>query len=467
MERSYVYGGGNSPHSRNESKVESKKHLRIFWSRSDHQYYCSDLEMTSQHTGEIDSGAVDSMTSSPRSDFPPPPSQKQHEELHPRVRFMCSFGGRILPRPHDNQLRYVGGDTRIVAVQRTTKFSTLLTKLSKLSSTPDVTIKYQLPNEDLDSLITVSNDEDLENMMEEYDRLSQGSNSKAARLRLFLFTINHSSVSSLGSIIDSQSKRVREQWFFDTLNGTPGLERRPSEVSSILSEVPDYLFGFDNSDESREPKPKARPVLAENVSVSDPGSPAPVASPRYCSTASPLYVPSIPDLPPVKTKIEDPVVAVESKENQIDGFKETGEQPILRPTGYTDNTTWQYFPATHFPGPAVQQVPVYYVPGPVPPGNVPVSATYLQRIPVGYQHAVHGVGQMYGGGVKAVTPVEAYEYPQAPTGMIPEVMNHPAYYAARNPGVIPSYASATVVPSGPDLQATTTEMKIVRVSQQQ
>jgi hypothetical protein len=46
---------------------------------------------------------------------------------------MCSFGGKILPRPHDNQLRYVGGDTRIVVVQRAATYSSLLSKLSKLS----------------------------------------------------------------------------------------------------------------------------------------------------------------------------------------------------------------------------------------------------------------------------------------------------------------------------------------------
>ncbi|XP_042482883.1 uncharacterized protein LOC122063249 [Macadamia integrifolia] len=400
--------------------------------------------MTSHQPAEIDSGIGDSVTLSPRSEYPLPPlSQRQHDELQPRVRFMCSFGGRILPRPHDNQLRYVGGDTRIVTVNSTTKFSPLFAKLSKLSGTIDITIKYQLPNEDLDALATVSTDEDVENMMEEYDRVTHGPSSKTARLRLFLFPINVSSSSSLSSIIDIQSKRVREQWFFDVLNGgvgvgvvstTHSLDRGRSEVSSIVSEVPDYLFGFDNSDESCEPKSKGTPALTENVSVSDPGSPPSVTS--------------IPDLPPVKTKIED------SKESRIDAIKETGEQPI----------SWQYFPASHFPGTAIRQIPVYYFPHPVPPGKVPaavvpVSATYVQRFPVGFPHAVQGVGQVYGG--------EAYEYPPAATGVIPEVLNQQAYYAARNQGVIPSYTAAAVVPASPDLQATTTETKTGRVWQPQ
>lgn len=74
------------------------------------------------HPSEFD---TDSVASSPRSDH--------FHEAPPRVRFMCSFGGKILPRPHDNQLRYVGGDTRIVAVHRSISFPALLLKLSKLS----------------------------------------------------------------------------------------------------------------------------------------------------------------------------------------------------------------------------------------------------------------------------------------------------------------------------------------------
>ena len=70
---------------------------------------------------------IDSVNSSPRSDH------FSSHEFQSLVRFMCSFGGKILPRPHDNQLRYVGGDTRIFAVNRCVTFSALLIKLSKLS----------------------------------------------------------------------------------------------------------------------------------------------------------------------------------------------------------------------------------------------------------------------------------------------------------------------------------------------
>ncbi|KAJ1382378.1 hypothetical protein SESBI_44294 [Sesbania bispinosa] len=35
-----------------------------------------------------------------------------------KVKFLCSFGGKILPRPSDGMLRYVGGQTRIISVRR-------------------------------------------------------------------------------------------------------------------------------------------------------------------------------------------------------------------------------------------------------------------------------------------------------------------------------------------------------------
>lgn len=77
---------------------------------------------------------ADSVTSSPRSDH--------FHDAPPRIRFMCSFGGKILPRPHDNQLRYVGGDTRIVAVNRSITFSALILKLSKLSGPNNTTFSF-------------------------------------------------------------------------------------------------------------------------------------------------------------------------------------------------------------------------------------------------------------------------------------------------------------------------------------
>ncbi|XP_016173975.1 protein SUPPRESSOR OF npr1-1, CONSTITUTIVE 1-like [Arachis ipaensis] len=109
-----------------------------------------------------------------------------------KAKFMCSYGGKIQRDTLDHtKLSYVGGHTKIVYVHRTTiTFPAMLAKLATLcnaaSASADVSFKYQLPGEDLDSLISVTDDDDLENMMIEYDQLHSAS-PKTARMRLFLF----------------------------------------------------------------------------------------------------------------------------------------------------------------------------------------------------------------------------------------------------------------------------------------
>lgn len=172
--------------------------------------------------------------SSPRSreiDFENPPPW---EDSNYKVKFMCSYGGKIHPRPHDNQLAYVGGETKILSVDRAIKFAHLVSKLSAICDNSEVCFKYQLPGEDLDALISVTNDDDLEHMMHEYDRLYRGS-SKPARLRLFLFTVS-SQTASFGSG-DAKSDRER---FVEALNTGP--------VQSPVVPPPnnvDFLFGLE------------------------------------------------------------------------------------------------------------------------------------------------------------------------------------------------------------------------------
>ncbi|CAL5370903.1 unnamed protein product [Camellia sinensis] len=131
-----------------------------------------------------------------------------------KVKLMCSYGGKIQQRPHDHQLTYVGGETKILALHRRIKFSDILSKLISLSNSAAISLKYQLPGEDLDALVSVINDDDLEHMMAEYDRIHTLSSpsSKPARLRLFLFS------------------------------STPPLKSAPLN--------PDFLFGFDDEFQS-------------------------------------------------------------------------------------------------------------------------------------------------------------------------------------------------------------------------
>lgn len=104
-----------------------------------------------------------------------------------KMKVLCSFGGRILPRPSDGKLRYVGGETRIICIRKDITWQELMQKILSVYNETHV-IKYQLPGEDLDALVSVSCDEDLRNMMEECHDLENREGSQ--KLRMFLFSIH-------------------------------------------------------------------------------------------------------------------------------------------------------------------------------------------------------------------------------------------------------------------------------------
>nr|GEV45131.1 hypothetical protein [Tanacetum cinerariifolium] len=111
----------------------------------------------------------------------------------------------------------------IVAVDRHTtasSFTSFTTHLSKtLYNNKPFVLKYQLPNEDLDSLITISSDEDLVNMLEEHDRIGFGGGvtySTSSRIRLFMFPVFKECV--VGSLLrDPKSESL---WFSDALKSS-------------------------------------------------------------------------------------------------------------------------------------------------------------------------------------------------------------------------------------------------------
>uniref|UniRef100_A0A1D1Y615 Translation initiation factor IF-2 n=1 Tax=Anthurium amnicola TaxID=1678845 RepID=A0A1D1Y615_9ARAE len=102
------------------------------------------------------------------------------------VKFLCSYGGKILPRHPDGKLRYVGGDTRVLAVDRAAPFSELAAKLAELCGWGvAVSLRCQLPTEDLDALVSITSDEDFANLLEEYDLASRDRDSPL-KIRAFL-----------------------------------------------------------------------------------------------------------------------------------------------------------------------------------------------------------------------------------------------------------------------------------------
>ncbi|GAV90283.1 PB1 domain-containing protein [Cephalotus follicularis] len=102
------------------------------------------------------------------------------------IKFLCSYGGKILPRYPDGKLRYHGGETRVLAVDRSMSFSELFLKLGELCGASVLSLRCQLPTEDLDALVSITSDEDLANLIEEYDRASPPPSSLKIRAFLLL-----------------------------------------------------------------------------------------------------------------------------------------------------------------------------------------------------------------------------------------------------------------------------------------
>ncbi|CAN0896609.1 hypothetical protein LINGRAHAP2_LOCUS18601 [Linum grandiflorum] len=144
-----------------------------------------------------------------------------------KLRLMCSYGGQIIPRPQTKSLFYAGGDTRIITVPTTANL-TLNFLAAQLAaalrlSTP-FNLKYQLPYHDLDSLITLSNDEDVAIMIDEYNRVSPS----PARIRLFVFPAKQAAKPASKAVelgISEFTHPKKESWFVDVLESAKIMQR--------------------------------------------------------------------------------------------------------------------------------------------------------------------------------------------------------------------------------------------------
>lgn len=102
------------------------------------------------------------------------------------IKFLCSYGGRILPRYPDGKLRYHGGETRVLSVERSVSFSELLLKLTEMCGT-EMSLRCQFPAEDLDALVSITSDEDLANLIEEYDGAATAAPPPVSSLKIRAF----------------------------------------------------------------------------------------------------------------------------------------------------------------------------------------------------------------------------------------------------------------------------------------
>ncbi|RDX93364.1 Serine/threonine-protein kinase CTR1, partial [Mucuna pruriens] len=204
------------------------------------------------NAGDHGGVGVGSISNAPASQRADQPSEEGGDDsaLGRKMKLMCSYGGKILPRPSDGMLRYVGGQTRIISVKRDASFNDLVQKMVGTFGQP-VVIKYQLPDEDLDALVSVSCPDDLENMMEEYERLIERSPDGSPKLRVFLFNASELDPSGVVQFVNLHDGGLK---YVEAVNGiTDGisgkLTRKASYTSAASTQNSD-LSGIDALDSS-------------------------------------------------------------------------------------------------------------------------------------------------------------------------------------------------------------------------
>ncbi|XP_047309270.1 uncharacterized protein LOC124912669 [Impatiens glandulifera] len=168
-----------------------------------------------------------------------------------KVKLLCSFGGRILARPGDGKLKYVGGETKIISIRENSSFNDLVKKTSAICNQMHM-IKYELPGEDLDALISVSSNEDLHHMMEECHDLARASQ----RLRIFLITPGEcESPDSIDGRTSSQQNNDSDCQYVYAVNSIETAPQRTlSGQSSLQRENPSMLYPSEIREGSNSPR---------------------------------------------------------------------------------------------------------------------------------------------------------------------------------------------------------------------
>ncbi|XP_062213654.1 protein PAL OF QUIRKY-like [Phragmites australis] len=99
-----------------------------------------------------------------------------------RMRLLCSHSGRLVPCGPDGALRYVGGETRVLFVPRAVPFR----DLAEMAGGAEVrAVRHRLADDE-DVLVSVTCDEELAHMRDEYDRLR--ATRPTAGFRVFVIT---------------------------------------------------------------------------------------------------------------------------------------------------------------------------------------------------------------------------------------------------------------------------------------
>ncbi|GAA0139417.1 hypothetical protein LIER_00966 [Lithospermum erythrorhizon] len=144
-----------------------------------------------------------------------------------KVKFSCSYGGKIVLRPPNGHLKYVGGETRVISVPIDITFQDLMAKLTCIMN-GEMILKYQIVPEELETLITVKTNEDLKLM---FDECNSYENTGTSRLRTFLFPAKPALVDN-GSM---EPQSPIEQRYINAINGVGRPPTRYKQVMNTIS----------------------------------------------------------------------------------------------------------------------------------------------------------------------------------------------------------------------------------------
>ncbi|XP_071696873.1 uncharacterized protein [Rutidosis leptorrhynchoides] len=178
-----------------------------------------------------------------------------------KIKFICSSGGKILPRPSDGKLRYVGGETRIVSIQKNISFEEFV---KRTSCNQPYTIKYRLPGEDFDALISVSSNEDLQNMIEEY--IGLGDIDGSQRLRIYLIPLSESATVEA----DANQQHNPDFQYVVAVNGIVDHSLTKTDDARCLTNDASHLkLRMDQSLAFSQKHPPSSDLLEDNVGLNN------------------------------------------------------------------------------------------------------------------------------------------------------------------------------------------------------
>ncbi|KAM3310506.1 hypothetical protein ACQJBY_031285 [Aegilops geniculata] len=124
-----------------------------------------------------------------------------------RLRMMCSHGGCFAPCGPDGAARYVGGETRVLAVPRGVSFRELAARLGETAGGKIVSaLKYRLADDE-EVLVSVTCDEELAHLRDEYDRLQ--ATRPSATFRVFFSGVQRPAASGRPPLHPGTLRRVQ------------------------------------------------------------------------------------------------------------------------------------------------------------------------------------------------------------------------------------------------------------------